>query len=76
MVTHDPRAAATAEEVLMLRDGALAGRLELGATSSTRASAGADGEDRTQVVLRWLQALDRPDGGASHNKRPARPRAR
>jgi putative ABC transport system ATP-binding protein len=70
MVTHDPRAAAVGDEVVMLRDGAVAGHLALGATT---------GEDRTQQVLRWLEALDRHDDepvGATNGNgtKPRRPR--
>ena len=54
MVTHDPRAAAAGDEVVMLRDGALAGHLTLDTAA---------GEARTQQVLRWLEALDRPVEG-------------
>jgi putative ABC transport system ATP-binding protein len=63
MVTHDPRAAAAGEEVVMLRDGALAGRLALGPIRDSNDSLinGAS-EKRTQSVLRWLQDLDRPEG--------------
>jgi len=47
MVSHDPRAAAYGDEVIMLRDGVITDRLEL------------EGEqDRAEVVLAWLQAAE------------------
>jgi putative ABC transport system ATP-binding protein len=46
MVTHDPRMAAMADEAMFLRDGALAGRLDVNG-----------GDDRSQLVLAWLQEL-------------------
>jgi putative ABC transport system ATP-binding protein len=53
MVTHDPRAAAMSDEVVMLSDGQIAGRLDL-----TDHEDGGSEADRTTRVLAWIQALD------------------
>jgi putative ABC transport system ATP-binding protein len=47
IVTHDARAASYADEVVLLQDGALTSRLDLGARA---------GDDRAAAVLAWLQA--------------------
>jgi putative ABC transport system ATP-binding protein len=52
MVTHDPRMAALADKALFLRDGQLAGHLDV-----DRSSAVDGGDDRSQLVLAWLQEL-------------------
>ena len=53
MVTHDPRAAAMSDEVVMLSDGQISGRLNLADDQNDRSDA-----DRTARVLAWIQALD------------------
>ena len=58
MVTHDPRSAGYADEVLLLRDGSVAGQLDVtkacrGAARTTR-----DHDGRAVAVLRWLESLD------------------
>jgi putative ABC transport system ATP-binding protein len=47
VVTHDARAAAFGDEVILLQDGRLTERLDLQSTG---------GDDRAQAVLAWLQA--------------------
>ena len=47
MVTHDPRMAAVADEIVLLGDGAVTGTLCLDG----------GGDDRAQLVLAWLQEL-------------------
>jgi putative ABC transport system ATP-binding protein len=58
MVTHDPRSAAHGEEVLLLRDGAMAGRLELIQRCRGAARTDRTHEGRARAVLRWLEQLD------------------
>ena len=48
LVTHDARAAAFADTVVLLQDGRISGDLDLDHSSG--------GEDRAQAVLAWLQA--------------------
>jgi putative ABC transport system ATP-binding protein len=62
LATHDPWAAAVADEVLLLREGRIAGNLAL----DDRAPIGADAEawdERARTVLSWLQ------GQGSHGQR-------
>jgi putative ABC transport system ATP-binding protein len=55
MVTHDTRSAAFADEVLLLRNGALVSRLEVGAKLRGRAKSERDHESRALTVLKWLE---------------------
>lgn len=73
MVTHDPRSAGHADEVLLLRDGQVRGELDV-----TRRCRGAARTDRThdghtKAVLRWLEDLDAT--GASSTRRRVRAEA-
>jgi len=54
MVTHDARAAAFADEVVLLDDGKIADRLDLDAHVTNDGGVGGDG--RAQTVLAWIQA--------------------
>jgi len=67
MVTHDPRSAGYADDVLLLRDGQLCGELDV--TRRCRGAARADRshDGRTRAVLRWLEDLDAT--GASAGRR-------
>ena len=58
MVTHDPRSAAHGDEVLLLRDGAIAGRMELVQRCRGLARTDRAHEGRARAVLRWLEQLD------------------
>jgi putative ABC transport system ATP-binding protein len=51
MVTHDSRIAAFGDEVVLIQDGRITGRLDL--TKSRRKG----GEDRAQAVVAWLSKL-------------------
>ncbi|HZT66191.1 MAG TPA: ABC transporter ATP-binding protein [Acidimicrobiales bacterium] len=62
MVTHDPRGAGWADEVLLLRDGRIGGRLDL--RQKLRAQAAKldrSHPSRAKAVLRWLEQLDSGD---------------
>ena len=54
MVTHDARAAAFADEVVLLDDGKIADRLDIDSHVEHDGAAGGDG--RAQAVLAWIQA--------------------
>jgi putative ABC transport system ATP-binding protein len=54
MVTHDARAAAFADEVVLLDDGKIADRLDIDAHVGHDAAAGGDG--RAQAIFAWIQA--------------------
>jgi putative ABC transport system ATP-binding protein len=73
MVTHDPRSAGHADQVLLLRDGQVRGDLDV--TSRCRGTARTDRthESRTKAVLRWLEDLDAT--GASSTRRRLRAEA-
>ena len=58
MVTHDPRGAAHGDEVLLLRDGKLADRLDVNAQCRGQARTDRTHEGRSRAVLRWLEDLD------------------
>ncbi|MGZ4145672.1 MAG: hypothetical protein ACXVPP_11000, partial [Actinomycetota bacterium] len=53
MVTHDARAAAFADEVVLLLDGEIADTLDI-ATGARVGAAG--GDERAAAVLTWIQA--------------------
>ena len=58
MVTHDPRGASHGDEVLLLRDGRLADRLDVNAQCRGQARTDRTHEGRSRAVLRWLEDLD------------------
>ncbi len=70
MVTHDPRSAGYADDVLLLRDGQVRGELDV--TRRCRGAARTDRthDGRTKAVLRWLEELDAT--GASSTRRRVR----
>ena len=61
MVTHDPRSAAYGEEVLLLRSGSVAGRLDLDSRGQDTARADRAHEARPRAVLRWLEDQEQLD---------------
>jgi putative ABC transport system ATP-binding protein len=65
MVTHDPRSAGFADEVLLLRDGTLASRLDVVRSTRGAAKTTRDHDGRPRAVLQWLESLD----GASAARR-------
>ena len=67
MVTHDPRSAGYADQVLLLRDGQLRGDLDVAARCRGAARTDRSHEGRTKAVLRWLEDLDAT--GASSTRR-------
>ncbi|MBA3652934.1 MAG: ABC transporter ATP-binding protein [Actinobacteria bacterium] len=67
MVTHDPRSAGYADEVLLLRDGAVASTLDVGRATRGVAKKARDHESRPRAVLQWLETLDA--GGAARRTR-------
>jgi putative ABC transport system ATP-binding protein len=73
MVTHDPRSAGYADQVLLLRDGQVRGDLDV--TGRCRGAARTDRthDGRTRAVLRWLEDLDAT--GASSTRRRVRAHA-
>jgi putative ABC transport system ATP-binding protein len=56
MVTHDPRSAGFADEVLLLRAGTVASQLDVGAKVRGAAKSARDHESRQLAVLKWLEA--------------------
>ena len=56
MVTHDPRSAGFADEVLLLREGAVASTLNLQTKMRGAARSQRDHQSRQLAVLRWLEA--------------------
>ncbi len=58
MVTHDPRTAGYAEEVHLLRDGAMVADLDVARHCRGAARTDPTHEARSRVVLRWLEELD------------------
>jgi len=61
MVTHDPRAAATGDEIVLLQDGRITDHLDIAGhveaeRKRRRRKAEPNGEDRANAVLAWLQA--------------------
>jgi putative ABC transport system ATP-binding protein len=68
MVTHDPRTAGYAEQVHLLRDGAVHASLDVASRCEGAARTDQTHEERSRVVLRWLEERDatgasRPHGG-------------
>jgi len=61
MVTHDPRSAAYGEEVLLLRSGSVAGRLDLDSRGQDTVRADRAHEARPRAVLRWLEDQEQLD---------------
>jgi putative ABC transport system ATP-binding protein len=58
MVTHDPRSAGFADEVLLLRDGTVASSLDVTKTARGAAKTTRDHDSRPVAVLRWLESQD------------------
>jgi putative ABC transport system ATP-binding protein len=58
MVTHDPRAAAHAHDVHLLRDGALGDELDVASRCQEAARLDPTHEERSRVVLRWLEVRE------------------
>ncbi|HZN15651.1 MAG TPA: ABC transporter ATP-binding protein [Acidimicrobiales bacterium] len=58
MVTHDPRSAGFADEVLLLRDGTVASSLDLAKSMRGAAKTTRDHDNRPVAVLKWLEGLD------------------
>jgi putative ABC transport system ATP-binding protein len=58
MVTHDPRTAGHAQEVHLLRGGAMHGALDVGSRCEGAARSDPTHEERSRVVLRWLEERD------------------
>ena len=69
MVTHDPRAAAASDEVVLLGDGTVTGRMEL-------AGEGDDLATRATRIFGWLAAADEAAVKAGRRTRSAAPTAR
>ncbi len=77
LATHDARTAAFADEIVLLRDGRLSGKLELdGWTTPEALSVTRDrlGDDRMRAVLGWLQgdADAEPDRAPRSRRRKTR----
>jgi putative ABC transport system ATP-binding protein len=72
MVTHDPRSAAYGDEVLLLRSGAVASRLDIGARCRGAARVDRSDDARARAVLRWLQQLDATAAPTSTRPAPVR----
>jgi putative ABC transport system ATP-binding protein len=58
MVTHDPRSAGFADEVLLLRDGTVASTLDVAGACRGGAKTTRDHDTRPRAVLQWLETLD------------------
>ena len=58
MVTHDPRSAAYGDEILLLRGGEVASRLDVAARCRGKARTDRADDARSRAVLRWLQEQD------------------
>jgi putative ABC transport system ATP-binding protein len=58
MVTHDPRGAAHGDEVVLLRSGTVAARLDVAGRCRGEARSDRGHEARGRAVLRWLEQLD------------------
>ncbi len=63
MVTHDPRSAGFADEVLLLRDGTVASNLDLARSLRGAAKQERDHASRPGAVLQWLEKLDSTERG-------------
>ncbi len=58
MVTHDPRSAGFADEVLLLREGTVASQLDVSKACRGAAKTERNHESRSLAVLKWLESLD------------------
>lgn len=58
MVTHDPRSAAHADEVLLLRDGRVIDLLDVGGNAPGPGQHDRAHPSRMQVIFQWLEAHD------------------
>ncbi len=58
MVTHDPRTAGHAEQVHLLRDGTVHATLDVASRCQGTARTDPTHEERSRVVLRWLEERD------------------
>jgi len=70
MVTHDPRSAAHADEVRLLRDGRVLAELDVARACRGAARTDPTHEARSRAVLRWLEDLDA--GAAGRRRAPLR----
>jgi putative ABC transport system ATP-binding protein len=71
MVTHDPRTAGHADEIHLLRDGAIHGRLDVADRCTGDARTNPTNEERARVVLRWLEELDATGAARGDRTGPA-----
>ena len=69
MVTHDPRTAGHAQEVHLLRDGAVQASLDVADRCTGPAAVDPTHEDRSRVVLRWLEDSDAAGAASGHDRR-------
>jgi putative ABC transport system ATP-binding protein len=67
MVTHDPRSAGFADEVLLLRGGTVASQLDVAKACRGAAKTDRNHDARPRAVLQWLESLD--SGGAARRAR-------
>ena len=69
MVTHDPRTAGHAQQVHLLRDGAVQASLDVADRCTGPAAMDPTHEDRSRVVLRWLEDSDAAGAASGHDRR-------
>ncbi|MEQ1787863.1 MAG: ABC transporter ATP-binding protein [Acidimicrobiales bacterium] len=72
MVTHDPRSAGYAQDVHLLRDGSVRGQLDVASRCHGDARTDPTHEERSRVVLRWLEELDLAGMGGPARRAPMR----
>jgi putative ABC transport system ATP-binding protein len=70
MVTHDPRTAGHADDIPLLRDGTAHATLDVASRCAGAAETDPTHEDRSRVVLRWLEELDATGAAATDPTRP------
>jgi putative ABC transport system ATP-binding protein len=69
MVTHDPRTAGHADEIHLLRDGAVHATLDVSSHCTGAARTDPTDPDRSRVVLRWLEDRDATSATAADQRR-------
>jgi putative ABC transport system ATP-binding protein len=69
MVTHDPRTAGHAQQVHLLRDGAVQASLDVADRCTGPAAVDPTHEDRSRVVLRWLEDSDAAGAASGPDRR-------